>query len=695
MEAGPATAPESVRLDDVVVVGTRGRSITGTTAEDSRAELRKVPGASTVIGQDQIRDHVQQNVEDVLDASPGVYAESFSSTTPEALISIRGSGVLQAGAIISGVRLLQDGIPIVRTPFGYASVEVIDQVNLSHVAVHRGAQALEYGAASLGGAINFLTPTGYTAERLRVGLIGGSFDSYRPYISSGGVLEGGVDYFVSASGIYSQGFRTGNDDTTKTPYLSANIGNRWDERQETRLYFNYSKNHVGIPGALTKPGLEADPRQIQAPGAVDSDLRAPYKRFAVKHTLQLREQDQIELAAWYQDQNGYGFENPPPGTIAPGRAPGSPFTSPFIFREDISDFGFSLRDEVHVPVLGRDNRLVWGVLYTKGTERSTSSFNGNGVVNARDGLAGENLEFFIHDEVPLTDRVSLVPGVQLARAIRRELSFFPASSRNEKKYYGFSPKIGVVWKAIDSAQIFGNASRSFEPPIAGFGANFTSTDPDGNTILLNAQRATTFELGARGVTEYLGWEVAVYHALVKDELITDQRDENNPASFFNSNGDTTHSGVELGLNAKWPLNLLAAGDKLSPRLNYTYNRFRFDGGNLDGNSLPLLPDHVANVELLYEHPSGFYIGPNLDIKSRAFVDFSNSQSADAYTLLGARIGYKSRAGYSIFVQGENLTDEAYAATVRATANINNSQASRRYLPGPTRSVFAGIEFRLP
>ena len=60
---------------------------------------------------------------------------------------------------LRGVQLYMDGIPI-NTADGYGDFQEIDPTAYKYVEVYKGANALQFGANSLGGAINFVMPTG-------------------------------------------------------------------------------------------------------------------------------------------------------------------------------------------------------------------------------------------------------------------------------------------------------------------------------------------------------------------------------------------------------------------------------------------------------------------------------------------------------------------------------------------------------
>ena len=57
-----------------------------------------------------------------------------------------------------GVYLLQDGIPVNFADGSYI-IGVMDPMTAHFVEVFKGANALNFGASTLGGAINFVSPT--------------------------------------------------------------------------------------------------------------------------------------------------------------------------------------------------------------------------------------------------------------------------------------------------------------------------------------------------------------------------------------------------------------------------------------------------------------------------------------------------------------------------------------------------------
>ena len=119
------------------------------------------------------------DLRDVLKDSPGVYVQERYGQ--ELRLSIRGSGVAR-GFHTRGIEILQDGVP---TNFADGSGDFyqIDPLALTAAEVYKGGNGLAYGSTTLGGAVNFTTPTALTADaRNMVRIDGGSFEIGRAHV---------------------------------------------------------------------------------------------------------------------------------------------------------------------------------------------------------------------------------------------------------------------------------------------------------------------------------------------------------------------------------------------------------------------------------------------------------------------------------------------------------------------------------
>lgn len=205
-----------------------------------------------------------------------------------------------------------------------------------------------------------------------------------------------------------------------------------------------------------------------------------------------------------------------------------------------------------------------------------------------------------------------------------------------------------------------NFSRSWQPPSTDNLVDFNE-GPNSSVIYtpLSPQHAWTVEVGTRGEYSRFERELSLYRSWVRDELL-----EVNDA-FGNDIGTrnvprTNHQGIEASLEVELLRDILVpkqpnrSGDRLSLDQSYTLNDFHMDQNAVYGdNRLPGIPIHVYEAQLLYETPSGFYAGPNLQCNlSRYPVAEANTLFADSYVLLGFRAGFRRTNGPDKFSKRE-------------------------------------------
>ena len=121
----------------------------------------------------------------------------------------------------------------------------MDPTAYRYVEVYKGANGLRYGANSLGGAINFVTPTGRDASPFEARFDAGSFGFVRGQASTGGV-SGPADWFVTGSAQREDGFREHSNGNIERG--SANVGYQFSPDAETRFYVNANSWRQRLPG---------------------------------------------------------------------------------------------------------------------------------------------------------------------------------------------------------------------------------------------------------------------------------------------------------------------------------------------------------------------------------------------------------------------------------------------------------------
>jgi iron complex outermembrane receptor protein len=655
-------------------------SLTVPTIETLRNELRLIPGGVDVIDSEFYKRGRAATLKDVLDYSPGVFVQPRFGAE-EARISIRGSGI-QRTFHGRGLKLMQDGVPVNIADGGF-DFQAIEPLVAKAVEVYRGANALQFGSTTLGGAINFISPTGYDASPFGLRAEYGSFGTVRGLLSSGAVA-GANDYFLSLSHLSQDGFRDHSKQSNQR--LFANIGHRFSENLETRFYLTLAVTDSELPGNLTKNQLEANPRQAQRNVAirnldyVTSNWKRDFDLFRLANKTTWQDGDQkLTFTSFWSRKD---LHHP----IA------------IVIDQLSDDFGVGLKYDGTADVSGHTNRLTLGLTPTWGTIDDDRSVNilgrrGASILSMRQRAL--NFDVFGEDQFWITKRLAATLGAQISYASRSNESAATADSQN---WWAFNPKLGVLFQPSQSTQLFANVSRSFEPP------SFGEIIVNNAFTHLKSQTATTAEVGSRGNHGGLVWDAAYYFSWIENELLQTLTTPGDPTTAVTKNvPKTAHQGIELGLGFDFLHPLDEGGelqkrdskthDKLLLQTHYLWNNFRYRSDPNYGNGLLAgIPEHYLRADLTYSTAQGFYIGPNIECVPKGYrVDSRGNLFTDPYFLLGAKAGIRRPSGWSIFVEGRNLADKYYAATTNVLAQAALNSAA--FLPGDGRSFYIGVEFR--
>jgi iron complex outermembrane recepter protein len=260
--------------------------------------------------------------------------------------------------------------------------------------------------------------------------------------------------------------------------------------------------------------------------------------------------------------------------------------------------------------------------------------------------------------------------------------------------------MGAIYEVNRETQAFVNFSRSRQPPSLDNLVEFAE-GPDSSVVYTpqQPQHAWTIEIGTRGDFPRIQWELSLYRSWLRNELL-----ELNDA-FGNDIGTTNvprsiHQGIEASVEIELLREILIprqgnrAGDRLSFDQSYTLNDFHFDRDPVYGdNRIAGIPIHVYETQLLYEMPSGFYAGPNLQCNfSRYPVDQANTLFADSYALLGFRAGFRRTTGFSVFLDFKNLRTQRYASSIDVIADARTEPNPEIFHPGDGRSIYGGVSW---
>lgn len=626
---------------------------------DAREAVARTAGGADVVAAADFEDRLAVSLRDALAFSPGVYTQPRFGQ--EVRLSVRGSGISR-GFHMRGLMLFQDGIPI-NLADNNGDFQELDPQVFQQIAVYRGANALRFGSSTLGGGIDAVTPTGRTAPGIEMRIDGGSFDTQRGKLAVGFANARGDGWFA-LTGDRSDGDR--DHAGRRAIRFNGNVGIKLTDRIETRFYASVNNINQDLPGALTMADALATPRKANA-GSVAGDQARDVDslRFQNRTTVDLGD-TRLVFGGFF---NAKQLFHP---------------IFQVIDQKSEDRGGFARIDwtgDIGLPV-----EVSLGTTARFGTVRAKQFVNMAGKRGAQMADMTQTARTIdTYGEVriaPTADLWLIAGGVYTSG--RREIAnrFVPARS-GDASFDAFAPKFGLLWAPRANVQVYANYSRSVEFP----GYSELSQTP--NTGLpgfvdLDPQRAWTMEIGTRGRIGIAAWDISLYRADLKGEMLQFNIASDIPASTFNA-GKTRHQGIEAALTLD-----IMPWARL--RQAYQLNDFRFRNDRDYGdNRLPVVARHLYRADLRLG-TDRISITPNLEwLPQGAWADYQNSTRTKGYALVGLNAEAEVRDGVTLFVDARNLTGKKAIGDISAVVTAN--AASAIYYPVERRAVYGGVRAR--
>ncbi|MCL4768515.1 MAG: TonB-dependent receptor [Hyphomicrobiaceae bacterium] len=705
----PASAPAQA--------GDAGAQAEGSPAAQATRILDAIAGSAAVVPAQDATTKAAESLAEMLAFVPGVVVQSFFGGNDQPRLQIRGSG-LQQNPSERGTLVLQDGLPINRADGSYV-VGLADPKSAAFAEVYRGYTANRLGATVLGGAINFVSPTGITDPGAEVAVEVGSFGQLA-MSAEAGARQGSLDAHASLGYTERDGYREHNE--SERTNFNMNAGVRVNESISTRLFLGYTDLAFDVVGPLSRELLQEDPRQTcngptpgpdfcRGPNVGRDDPRRAAEQLRIGSRTTARygaSLFDVALGYTYTDDS---FTFPISGGVR--ETEGGDFTA-------VLRYAYAPDPARALPLFELTGQYVVG-----GADRRyfINNQGEKGPLVGDNELDSSTLSVNAGFNIPLTERLTVSPALAYSHATRENKDVYTGATRPylafplpqpsgqtpfedtsyDHSYSAWTPSLALSYELARGQSVFAALSRSFEPPTHDDLIATINGSPNSSagapalppqqmppqprdafaTPDLEAQTATTLEAGWKGRTSRLAWSATAYYSWVEDELLN-LRDES-AVSLGAVNADrTTHFGVELGA-------AFQITDDLSGRVAYTYQDFRFDGDPLYGdNRLGGAPSHIVNAALRYTVMPGLWVEAEVNwVPDETPVDNANNLYNDPFTLVDLRSSYAISDTFTVFGEVSNVFDEKYASATLIVDEVKFPDQAV-FLPGDGRAFIAGI-----
>jgi iron complex outermembrane recepter protein len=638
--------------------------------------LLEVPASIGYISQPQLNRFSNTNLLPAMNTIPGVRMEERSPGSYR--FSIRGS-LLRSPFGVRNVKVYWNGLPLTDGG-GNTYLNLLDFGAIGSTEVIKGPAGSLYGAGT-GGVVLLSSPT-IKDDKVHASVVAGGY-GLKTYRVGGQLQSKNITVRIHLARQEYDGYR--QQSAMERNALNMDVSILLNEKATLSTTVFYTDLFYETPGGLTKAQFDIDPRQARPaggpnPGAVEQDASVNNKTpFVGIHYEQQWDEDwstRIGVFGSTSTFDNYAVAN--------------------YEKRDEQNIGARTENEYRFTLGGNQGKLTIGgelQLFKSPIFEHDNNAGTIGNLRREDDLSSRLLLLFTQFDAELSDGFFITAAGSL-NSVEYSLSrVSPVQFQAEKEFkLIFSPRIALLKKLSDSNSVYLNASRGFSAPS--LAEVLPSTGQ--YSLDLEAETGTNYEFGLRGqLLKQLSYDFCAY-AFKLNETIVQRRDATGAEYFINA-GKTNQKGVELSLDWTPIKNKGGVLSNLKLWDRYSYNHYRFeefasDTENFSGNKLTGIPPTINTTGLDLGIREKVYINLTASYIDHVPLNDANTEFADAYFLLGGRVGYKSslnKTALDIFAGVDNLLDETYSL-----GNDLNAFGGRYYNAAAGRNFYFGVSLDL-
>jgi len=670
--------------------------VTATRVETNSFDL---PVSIDVVEQKDIRDgQLAQSLSESLIRVPGISAQNRNQMAQDTQIQTRGFGARSAFGV-RGIRLYVDGISL-SNPDGISNPGNVDLTTLKSIEVMRGPFSALYGSSS-GGVIQMRTEDAPKDPELGFSFKAGSYGTTEESSKFTGT-QSGIQYLIDTSAYNTNGYRDHtalhkNETTAKLKFNLANdtkvtiLANHMNLRAQDPLALRRSaRSAVNSGFTLQEYSVFTDRTKVPTVAELDN-------------TRVHKENTQVGIIIEHKinENNSINFINSVGHRINDQFTAGTVDTilskQSSIGREFFNnELNFTNKGRIFDKAYALTTGINYGSMVDERYDRGGTLTSITGTINKTEKDFASNLDEFIQGKLAVTDRLDLHAGARntnvnydvksrLANTVSGGLHF------NRTTYVS-----GVTWKVNPVFNVYVNYGKGFETPTLTeitYKNNPTNGLADstlGPNLDIKASTSENYELGIKSfITNSTSLNLAIFGTETSNEIVIDNTTGGN--TVYKNAGLTFRQGLEASIDAQLENNFRLYGA-------YTYLDAQFDtaytsqlGANKInvGNRIPGTYRQQLYGELAWKYPAlKFNTALEGRYNSKVFVNDTNTDFADSYTLFNLRAGFNqdvSNWKFSEYLRVENIFDKEYIGSVK----INDSN-SRFFEASPTRNYLMGL-----
>ncbi|MBM4203808.1 MAG: TonB-dependent receptor [Gammaproteobacteria bacterium] len=696
----PASTDSAGReLEIVTVLGTRDRTAT-------------LSGSHQVLDAQALTESHVMTTSEALRKAVGVNVRDEEGFGLRPNIGLRGLNPTRSTKVL----LLEDGIPLAYAPYGDNASYYHPPIDrFARIEVLKGAAVNLYGPQTVGGVINYITPTpldeftglvrltagdeGYRNVHALVSGAGLQFDvvdkrgdgsrdnqdSHIRDFNAKWLLDAGEDHtLILRANHYIEDSKVSYSGITDAEL--RNFGYRYnpfrnDEFDARRTGFSITHDwSLADSTTLTTNLYHATfDRDWWRQASTTSDSQCNAVRYAANGTT-----------VNFQAARAFGINvDPNQCNSRQGRL------------RSYRSYGVEPRVDVDWSLGDSSNQLTLGARFHKENQVRRQR-NGVSPVASSGTLVERNTRETRANAVSLQNRLVLgnfevTPGIRHER-IHNDRSNGLNNASGDATTTAWLPSLGMSWQLNDSVSLFASAHEGFSPP-----RTEDLIDNNGFQTHVNAEKSRNLEAGIRSNFGALSLDATLFRTDFDTQIAVGSIAG---GSVPLAEGETRYEGLELAAYTNFE-NLFGWNWTPYAQLAWTWlptadlesaftrvdNRTLIPGA-LKGNRLPYAPEYLVTASIGAKWSHGLDAHLELVYVDDQYADFANTREA----AVNGNGQFGEISSYNIWNISLNWTPETWPVTLFTTVkNIGGKKyivdRTRGILTSPPRMVQAGVEVR--
>ncbi len=648
-------------------------------AYENNSKLIDVPAAVSIVNTADLNRYSNTSILSAMNDNPGVRMEERSPGSYR--VSIRGSSLTSPFGV-RNVKVYYDGIPYT-DPSGNTYLNQLGFFNFQSIEIIKGPAGSMYGAGT-GGVLLIRNDVNQFHSGVSVNYNAGSYNLNNVNTN----IRLGTENSNSTINYQHQTCDGYRDHTAmRRDVLTWDAVSKPDEKSELQAHFLYADLYYQTPGALTLTeynanGKAARPAAGGFPSAAQSEAAFFQKTFlagfSYENNFNTNWKNTTSIYGAYTKTENPSFRNY-------GRT-----TEPHLGGRTVFTFNKKLQSALLTFNAGAEFQQNFN------TQRIYNNKNGQTDSLQTDDEIFNNQGFiFIQANAELSGGWTLTAGASLNKYGLNftRLSNVPPTNDNRKFNNELTPRFALLKKINKYISVYGSIAKGFSPPTT---AEILPSTNEFNTTL-QAEEGLDYEFGTKGtlIHQKLYFDINAFFYSIKNSIV--QRQESNGADYFVNAGSGKENGLETFISYEVINNTHGFIDHLVLHAADTWNNFHYKdfkqlATDYSGNKIPGVAKQTIATGLDINSKPGIYAAINFFYSSRIALNDGNTAYASPYSLLGARLGYKTtftkKLQCEFFTGADNIFNEKYSL-----GDDFNAAAGRYYNTAPGRNYYAGIIFQ--